>query len=510
MISFISIEFLLFAAAIVLLYFIFPEKWRWMILLGASLYFYSRCGFPELLFVLITAGIAYIATCNIEMVYGSENPDRKRARQYLMPGIVIIIVFLLYAKIGSQVVHAFFKILFNARIDIQTIVPLGISYYTFSIIGYMADVYWKKETVEHNYLKLLLYMIYFPHILQGPIPRHGRLSRQLIEGHPFQYRNLCYGLQRMLWGYFKKMVIADRFAMITREVFGNYGSYEGLVFVFAVICAAIELYCDFSGCMDIVLGISEIMSIQLDENFQRPFFSKSVAEFWRRWHITLGAWFKDYVYMPLAISPRLIRFCQRTKERFGNRFARDLLQAVPLAIVWLLTGLWHSTGLNYIIWGIYWGCLIILSTIFSSGIKKVTTKWKSHTESGWFQIFRIVRTFILFLISRLLTAPGDINATWTIVQRLFMKWNPEILSDGTLYMVGLDQWDFWIGVLAVLLLLAVELIQEKGIRIRDKIASYPLPLRWGIYYAGIFAILIFGIYGSDISIGKDTFIYMYY
>ena len=505
-----SIEFIFFIAATLLLYFIFPDKWRWLILLGASMYFYSSCGIIQLLFVLITAGIAYITSCNIEAEYNRDNSNKKKARKHLISGMAIIIIFLLYAKIGSQVMNACIEILFDARIDVQTIVPLGISYYTFSVIGYMADVYWRKETAEHSYLKLLLYMIYFPHILLGPIPRHGKLAYQLTEGHSFQYQNLCYGLQRMLWGYFKKMVIADRFALITKEVFGNYGKYEGLVFVAAAVCAAIELYCDFSGCMDIVLGISEVLSIQLDENFQRPFFAGSAAEFWRRWHITLGTWFKDYVYMPLAINPRIIRFCQRTKKRFGNRFAKGLLNAIPLAIVWILTGVWHGTGMNYIAWGIYWGSLIIVSNLFATEIKKATLKLKINTDSGYFQIFRVVRTFILFLISRLLTVPGDINVTWTIIHRIFMNWNPEILCDGTLYMIGLDQWDLLIGILSVWILWIVECLQEKGIKIRARIASYPLILRWGIYYTGIFAIVIFGIYGSGVNVGEDTFIYMYY
>lgn len=510
MISFLSIEFLIFTAATFLLYFVFPEKWRWMILLGMSLYFYGRCGVKDLLFILATAGIAYMITCNIEMIYNTTNPDKKIARKYLSAGIGVILTLLLYAKVGSKAVNAVYYIFFDQKVDFQTVVPLGISYYTFSVIGYMADVYWKKETVEHNYLKLLLYMIYFPHILQGPIARHKKLAHQLAEGHPFQYKNFCYGFQRMVWGYFKKMVIADRFAMITREVFGNYEAYEGFVFVFAALCASIELYCDFSGCMDIVLGISEAMSIRLDENFQRPFFSKSVAEFWRRWHITLGTWFKDYVYMPLAINPRLIKFCQAGRKRFGSRFAKNLMHAIPLFIVWFLTGLWHSTGLNYIVWGIYWGLLIILSTIFTPEIKKITMKLEINTESGWYRMFRILRTFTLFLMSRFLTAPGDISITGAIIQRIFTKWNPEIFADGTLYTIGLDQWDFWAGVLAVLILWLVEYFQERGIRIRDRIASYPLILRWGIYYAGIFAILIFGIYGSDVSKGTDTFIYMYY
>lgn len=328
----------------------------------------------------------------------------------------------------------------------------------------------------------------------------------MTEGHSFNYRVLCFGLQRIAWGYFKKLVIADRLSKLTDFVFTNYTEYEGFVFIVAVFCSAVELYCDFSGCMDIVVGISEAMSIKLEENFRRPFFSKSASEFWRRWHITLGAWFRDYVYMPLVLSPKLIRLCQRTKKRFGNRFARNLLTAIALSVVWILTGLWHGTGWNYIVWGCYWGTIIIMSTVCAPEMKKLANMLKINTESGWYRNIQVVRTFILFLISRLLTAPGDIQVTGEIICNMFSKWNPEIFIDQTLYTVGLDRWDFWVGIIAILIVWGVEYLQEKGIRIRNRIAAYPLMLRWGIYYAVILSIYIFGFYGSDV--GKDTFIYM--
>lgn len=506
MISIISIEFLFLVVAVFFLYFIFPIKYRWIVLLVFSLYVYSRTGILNMIFVLITAGIARLTTCTIEKIYGSEEVDRKKAKKVLTTGISLLILILFITKTGKGILRGISVLFAGKEIDFQIIVPLGISYYTFSLIGYMADVYWKKEAVEHNYLKLLLYMLYFPHILQGPIPRHKRLTPQLLEGHPFRYQNLCFGLQRMIWGYFKKMVIADRLAMLTREVFGNYTEYEGLVFIVAAFCSAIELYCDFSGCMDIVIGISEAMSIKLDENFQRPFFSKSAAEFWRRWHITLGMWFRDYVYMPLSINSKLIKFCQKAKKKFGNRFARNLLTIIALSVVWILTGLWHSTGWNYIVWGCYWGIIIIVSTVCAPEMKKLAKKFKINTESRWYAHIQVVQTFILFLISRLLTAPGDIRITWEILCRIFSRWNPEIFINQTLYTIGLDRWDFWAGVIAILILWGVECLQEKGIKMRTRIASYPIPLRWGIYYAGILSIYIFGIYGS--GVGKDTFIYM--
>lgn len=504
MISFISFEFLVFVAITLLLYFCVPMRIRWLVLLGASIYFYGSSGILNLLFVLVTARIAYVIAYNIEKVYDSENADKKQAKKYLIVGIVLIVLLLLYAKIGDNVIEVIASALFEGAVDYHVIVPLGISYYTFSIIGYMADVYWKKTKAEHRYLKLLLYMIYFPHILQGPIPRYTRLARQLSDGHRFHYKNLCYGLQRMMWGYFKKMVLADRLAMFTGAVFGEYTSYEGLVFVVAILCSAVEMYCDFSGCMDIVLGVSEVIDIRLDENFRRPFFSKTAAEFWRRWHITLGTWFKDYVYMPLVINSGWIAFCQRTKGKLGKRFAKNLMNSIPLAVVWILTGVWHNTGLNYIVWGCYWGMLIILSAIYAPKMKKIAEQLRINTSAGWYRFLQIVKTFILYLFSRLLVAPGSLRGTIDVIHRICMKWNPEILFDRTLCTIGWDRLDFLVGIAAVLVLVFVECLQEKGIAIRDKVASFPLALRWGIYYLGIVSILVFGVYG----IGEDTFVYM--
>lgn len=506
MISFISMEFLAFVAVTLLLYFAVPIRHRWLVLLGASVYFYYCAGVLQLLVVLGSAGIAYGTAIRVEKVYDSENPDRKEARKYLTTGILLILLVLAYAKTGRQAVDAAGALLSLERIDFQILVPLGISYYSFSLIGYMADVYWKKDKAERGYLKLLLYTIYFPHILQGPIPRHRKLAPLLKTGHPFDYQSLCFGLQRMLWGYFKKMVIADRLAILTGNVFDSPASYEGPVFMIAAVCAAIQLYCDFSGCMDIALGISQAMSIQLDENFMRPFFAKSAAEFWRRWHITLGAWFKDYVYMPMAISPRLIRFCHRAKERFGNRTAKNLMSVIPLAVVWLLTGLWHSTGMNYIVWGLYWGSLIILGTVLGPEIKKLTKRLGINTTSKWFGAFQTARTFVLYLISRLLTAPGDIRLTGEILSRMFSKWDLGELFGRRIFELGLDGPDLAVAVLAVCLLWCVDLLQEKGVRIREGIAAWPIAARWAVCYACILVILIFGVYGS----GEDTFVYMFF
>ena len=510
--TFISLTFFAFLFITILLYFVTPLKFRWFILLASSIVFYAWSGFENLLFVLITALIAYFFAQRISRIYTNPNKrlDQKtrklKAKSTLFVGLFLVIAALIYAKVGERVVSSLNSILSGEHIDIDVIVPLGISYYTFGIVGYMADVYWKRTKEERNLLKLLLYMIYFPQILQGPIPRHNKLSPQLAQGHPFNYEKLCFGLQRAVWGYFKKMVIADRFAIIVNQVFNNYEGYVGFQFIVAILASAIQLYTDFSGCIDIALGISECMSIELEENFKRPFFSKSAAEFWRRWHITLGAWFKDYIYMPIVVNPKLIQFCSKFRKKFGTRFAKNIMTVIPLAVVWILTGLWHGTGIDYILWGCYWGIIIITSTIFEPEYKKLASKMHIAISSWWWQIWKMIRTFLIFCGGRLLTAPGDIKVTGEIIKRIFSEFNIWIFFDESIYKLGLDRKDFWVGMAAIALLWFISIQQEKGVKIRERIASLPLVLRWIIYYGAVFSVIIFGIYGAGHH--SSSFVYM--
>lgn len=511
--NFLQLQFLIFLIATWILYYVAPHKFRWIMLLLSSAFFYYKAGWQKMLFAAATCMIAYIISNIVEKIYNDPryqkldmSQKKAKAKRWNILGIAIIILLLIYSKIGQQLLDAFMK--YNGKQGgiMKIIIPLGISYYTFGVIGYMADVYWQKDKAEKNPLKLLLYMIYFPQILQGPIPRHKRMAKQLAEPQRFDNRKFSFGLQRMLWGYFKKMVIADRFGIMVTTVYSDYQKYEGQVFVAIILCSVIQLYCDFSGCMDIALGASETLGITLDENFNRPFFSKTAAEFWRRWHITLGTWFKDYIYMPMVISPKLIAISKKIKDKFGVKAAKRFMAIVPLSVVWILTGLWHGTGKDYIIWGCYWGLLIILSTIFAQELKNINKKLGIDAKSDWWKRFQMVRTFVFFSIARVITGPGKGTAVKYIVKSILTKFNMHIWFDRTLFTLGVDRQDFWIGIVAIMLLWFISLKQEKGVKIREKVATFPLPVRWIIYYGVILAVLIFGIYGPGYN--ASDFVYM--
>lgn len=506
----ISLSFLIFVLVIIITYFSVPLKQRWIVLLTASLVFYSFSGIMSLLLMLLSSLIAWAVSNQMEKFYLDQGnhelskeerkqqqiEKKKKSRVVLNVAVIFLLGILAIAKATRYLPDS---------ISSKIIVPLGISYYTFSIVGYLADVYWKKEKAEKNYFKFLLFVLYFPKILQGPISRHKNLGKQLVEGHSFEYKRFCYGLQLMLWGYFKKLVIADRLAIPVSKVFGSYATYSGSILLTASLLAAVQLYCDFSGYMDIALGISQVFGIELEKNFDHPFFSRSAAEFWRRWHITLGTWFKDYVYMPLVVSPRMMKLTQRTKQRFGTRAGKTVMTSIPLAVVWLLTGIWHGTGWSYVVWGIYWGVLIILSSALEPEIKRLTSLLKINVQAGSWKVFQMTRTFLLFCIGRIITIPGDLHATGVIAEKIFTDFQIWQLFDGTLYSLGLDAANFNLAMITILVLWAVSMLQNKG-SVRDRIASCNIVFRWAIYYIAIFAVLIFGIYGPGYD--ASAFVYM--
>lgn len=520
--TYLSIQFLIFLIITVLFYYIISRRARWCVLLLASVIFYLYAGFDKFLIAIITSFIIWLASWAINKQYGKADQEiieqeltgkekavlfekYKRKCRYLIliPALCLVVGVLAYCKFAEMLWDALWQA-FALYISWDVIVPLGISYYTFSSVGYLLDVYWRKAGHIRNYFKFFLCVLYFPQIVQGPITRYSRLERELFQEHGFDYKQVCFGIQLMLYGYAKKMILADRLSLYTSAVFGNLQDYEGLVVLTAVFASAFQLYMDFSGCMDIVRGTSQIFGVELDQNFQHPFFSTSTAEFWRRWHMTLGTWFKDYVYMPVAVSKWLIKLITKIRNRFGKEAAKVVNTVIPLLIVWLLTGIWHGTGWNYVVWGLYYGTIIICSTVLAGQYKKLAKRLHIDVTTKSYRTFQMVRTFLVFAGGRLITAPGTLENTWTAVRQMFRSFNPWIFWDGTLYGMGLDYKDWCVVVIGLLLVRWISIMQEKG-SVREAVARRNIVLRWLIYYMAFFAILIFGMYGAGYNAGD--FIY---
>ncbi len=253
----------------------------------------------------------------------------------------------------------------------RLVMPLGISYYTFATLGYMLDVYWKRYEAESNFARFFLFAVYYPHILQGPISRYPLLGQELKKPKLyFRWDNFVIGMESILLGCFKKLVIADRLSIYVSQTM-EVQKLGGVVYLLSLIFDALQIYTDFSGYTDIVRGISKLFDVELEQNFNHPFFAKSVPEFWRRWHMSLGSWFKDYVYYPISMSKTVKNINKQTKNWKSAHLRNIALVIIPVMVTWLMTGLWHGTGYGYVAWGIYYGILIGCSVTFSDDIAHI-------------------------------------------------------------------------------------------------------------------------------------------
>ena len=494
-------------------------KKRW-ILVG-NLGFYLWSGWAALAIVGATSAVIFWAAGRIGKVYRGFEEERqglspkeqaallgnykKRAKKYLLGALTFTLGIWIFVKIGRlagfEQVKTFGEVLKEKGI----IVPLGISYYSLSAVGYILDVYWRKAKAERNFLDLFTAMTYFPHIVQGPISKYGDLLQQMKELPPFQYGRVCLGLQLMLWGYIKKMIVADRLVLYTSAVFGAPADFAGVEIFLAVILCVLQLYADFSGCMDIVRGISQAMGIELAENFRQPLFAGSAQEFWARWHITLGAWSKEYIYLPIAMNPRFARLTSRMKKG-GKRWLSSFIKAFcPLLAVWLFTGLWHGTGIDYLVWGLYWCGLMTVSKEAKPLFDRLIKLLKIDTGTKAYGTFRALRTYLLFAAGRMFTAAGGLAGCALLWRRMFAQSRLWALFDGSLYAHGLDQKDFYIAAFGVILILFIDLLHERGVAVRERIGRQKLFVRWVFYYGALVSLLILGIYGPGFD--AASFVY---
>lgn len=306
------------------------EKKKQICILTGNIIFYVWAGWQPVLIVLGSGLIAFFATLKIEKIYSRYegekeelspkeqvtlfNGYKKKARKHLILAMVLLFGVWILVKLGKLLGFATVTTFAAMYEKTGVIVPLGISYYTLSTVGYILDVYWRKVVPTHNFVEFFSVMTYFPHIVQGPISKYSDLIEKFRKIPKFDFERVCFGFQLMFWGYIKKMVIADRILLYTKGVFAAPQEFAGVEIFIAVILCVVQLYADFSGCMDIVRGISQIMGIELAENFRQPFFSKSATEFWTRWHITLSAWTKEYIYLPIAMNPKFLKFTKKMKK----------------------------------------------------------------------------------------------------------------------------------------------------------------------------------------------------
>lgn len=497
-----------FACAAV--YHLCPAKIRWVLLLLASYGFYasrSLAGLPFLLAATVTTWLAALAIHKIgengrnrlkaadkEQKKAVKAAVRGRQRAVLLAALVFNFGLLAVLKYTDDV-----RGWFGAS-PLGLLLPLGVSFYTFQATGYLLDVYNGKYPPQRNPARFALFVSFFPQLIQGPIGRYDQLEKQLEHGGPV---DVPRAFLLMLWGLFKKMVIADRALPVVSAVFdAPGGTWGGAMAVAGVLAYSVQQYCDFSGGIDLVAGIAELFGVHLAENFRRPYFATSLGDFWRRWHISLGAWMRDYVFYPFALSRPVSRLSKAAKGKFGAAFARALPAALGNLLVFTLVGVWHGATSNYILWGLYNGVVLALAALLELVCKRMNERHPRMTASRGFHVFRVLRTFVIvnigWFFDRCAAAGDAVRMMGSVLTR------PET-AQVSLANLGLSVLDARILAVGVLLVSAVSLLGEAGKDVRGWVAARALPIRWAVMLFGALAVLLMGIWGSGFS--EASFIY---
>ena len=429
----------------------------------------------------------------------SHVQSRKAQKAVLIFGITVLLFVLGYLKY-----YNFFAGSWNAVsgksgvLSLQKktlLLPLGISFFTLQAIGYMVDVYWGKTEVYLHPGKTALFLSFFPQIMEGPICSYPQTADALWKGDPLRIENLSEGSIRILWGLFKKMIIADRLNILVNKIFDHHENYNGALIAVAAIAYTIQLYSEFSGCIDIVIGSGRLFGIKMPENFRQPFFATDAADFWRRWHITLGIWLRTYVFYPVSVSSPVKNAGRLLKKRFGKRAAKTGTLAMSLFPVWLCNGLWHGPKWSYIFFGMYYFVVLLLSEVFDPLRCIILGKLHVQKEAMWYRMIRMVKTWVIIFVGELFFRARSLTVGLQMFSSMFRGFSFGQLTAGTWLTLGLDAADYLAISTGCFVVLIVGIIRENQLIGGSGLRAIPLPLRWCVYYGLIFSVVIFGAYG---------------
>lgn len=503
----LSFSFLLFFVATLVVYYLVPKKIQYIVLFVASAVFFLLSGpaYTAIYLLLSIASVYYSAK------YMQKNTDNERGRKHaLLFALLINLAMLAVLKYTNFVLRNSVSVinLFGASIAYSTvewIAPIGISFYTLQVVGYLVDVYWGISEAQPNAIKVALFGMYFPQISSGPIGRYHQLSATLYRENHFSYQDVCFGLQRIAWGVAKKMILAERLSGFVNGVFSSYSQYAGVYIWTAMLAFSLQLYADFSGNMDIVLGVSECFGIRLPENFRRPFFSRSIQEFWQRWHITMGEWLKDYVMFPVLRSNCWKKLGKWTKTKWGRKASQQITTYLGMLVLWIVIGLWHGGSWKFLAQSLWSWLMIVLGQISQPLSQKVLTALKIDQRSFSWKLFQCFRTLVLFSVGLLFFRADSLTVGLHMLKSSFTNFAPvKVFSEEFLSLFGGGE-NMTVIFICILVLLLVAAFQDKGYSIRKWVASQGLVFRWVLYYGLFFAIVIYGMYGSGYN--SSDFVY---
>lgn len=522
--SYSSFSFLIFSGLAVLVYYIVPRKTQKYVLLFASAFFYVYAGIKYVPFILVTLLATFFAGKKMGEIYEKEAlllkqctvvAEKKKvkaehkqlAKKYMLIALFVaagLLIVCKYTVFALKNVNGLLSAVNLPTFEIfKMIVPLGVSFYTFMAVSYVLDVYWKRYKAEKSFVDYAIYLTWFPHVVQGPIDRYNNFKPQIptSEGIKFNSETVSSGAQLVIWGLFKKLVIADRLNIFVGEIYGDYQKYTGVILIIATVLYSIQIYADFSGCIDIVSGVSEMFGIKLQKNFNHPYFSKNIPEFWRRWHMSLGEWFKDYIYYPVSISSLVKKVKKQSKNA---RFTELFVSCCPIFVVWLITGIWHGASWNYVAWGLYYAAIMIAGTVFEPWLMKLNEKLGIDTEAFSWKLWQMIRTFIICSVGRVFFRANGLKAALKIFIAMVSGSGMNHVAGDALFNYGLDWKNFVFVLFAILVLWIVDILQEK-MSLRQELRKQGIVFRWIVILLGIYAVIVFGIYGPGYD--ASSFIY---
>ena len=531
--TYTSLNFLFFVLATALVYFVLPfKKYRWTVLLAASIFFYCTWSYQLGAFMLFTTLSTYLIGLWLNKVslkskavlkeHKSEwsRDDKKKYKNKTKVRMRLVMTLALLLNFGILAFLKYYNFFAGSLNDLlgafsfdfsapslKLILPLGISFYTFQSMGYIVDVYREKTAPQKNPLKLLLFVSFFPQIIQGPISIYDQLAVQLFEGHDFDFTRFKHGCELIMWGFFKKLVIADRAVIAITAVTTDYNKFGGTTLTFTILLYALQLYADFSGGIDISRGVAQIFGVDMIDNFKRPYFSRSINEYWRRWHISLGAWLKNYLFYPVAMSNAFITASKKMKgTRFGKtaagaHIAKVLPTSVASLIVFLVVGIWHGASWKYVAFGAWNGLIIMVSILLEPLFISAKDKLHIKDTNIPFMLFQMFRTFLIVLVGYVFDVAPSFSQAMRTFWLFFTNQNFK-LGYSQISNLGLGKKDYLVVLLGGLIIFIASVIQERskdGMDIRHMLDKKPFILRFALLFVGLISIVVFGIYGSGYS-----------
>ncbi len=526
---FTSYRFLAFLAVVFLLYYVLPKKCQWPFLLVASYVFYFLSGPSYLIFIAVTTVSVYLVSRKLDALAETQKAYLKEKKAILSKeerkaykaGITarkwkwLLLCILLNIGILAVLKYTNFAIAnvnhllaaFHSEKQLSSlnlVLPMGISFYTFQAVGYIIDVYRGTCRAEKNPFKLALFVSFFPQLVQGPISRFSDLAASLFERHSFDRKVFAYGIYRILWGYFKKVVIADRILVAVNAIIHDTDTYQGAFVLVGMLFYALELYADFTGGIDITIGIAQAMGIKVTENFLQPYRSKSIKEYWNRWHITMGTWFKDYIFYPISVCKPMLRLSKWSRAKLGEAVGKRLPVYLSSAVVWFATGIWHGASWNFIVWGMMNFAVIMVSQELEPFYRKFHGRFHV-ADKKWWGAFQIVRTVLLMSAIRMFDCYRDVPLTFRMFGNLFVQFRIRELTPAAFVGMGLSGAEYVLLAACVVLLFWVGWRQEKKGSVRDWIFAAKPAWRYVCFGALLAAVLVFGAYG----IGYDSTQFIY-